>query len=53
MIILRQHEYTSIPRKIGAWLKRQRVNAADKLGDTIYKTSKSNNSLEERLDRMH
>ncbi len=32
MIILRQHEYTSVSRKIGAKLKRMRTNLANKVG---------------------
>ena len=40
MIILRQKEYTSLPRKINAKIARLRVNAADRLGNVINKSNK-------------
>lgn len=41
MIILRQKEYTSLPRKIGAKIARLRVvNAADRLGNNLTKRDK-------------
>lgn len=43
MIILRQREYTSVKRKIGAKITRGRVNIAQWIGDYMMKRGEKNN----------
>jgi hypothetical protein len=49
MIILRQKEYTSLPRKIGAKLKRTRVDFANLVGKGLQKNSENRDSYTTEL----
>lgn len=50
MIILRQQEYTSLPRKIGAKLKRTRVNLANSVGRKLRTEAYLRDAISEELN---
>lgn len=52
MIIIRQKEYTSLPRKIGAKLKRARVDFANSMGRKLQKENVKDQQLQREANKI-